>query len=474
MFSRRPESLRGQLLRWVLIPLIALLVTNAWFSNRAAVAIADQAFDRLLLASAEAIGDDIDVRDGKVVIDLPYASLQLLESNIQERIFYRVMGPDSKTLTGYEDLPAPAMAPAPGQDWLPYSAQYLGETIFLVALSKQLYGTEIAAPLIIIVAETGEARQALSRQILLRALAREGGLIAAAGLLVWLGLVRGLRPLRRLRDSLRSRTPADLSPIDRTGIQTEVRPLIDALNEHTSRIERLQASRQRFIADASHQMRTPLSEMRTQIDYVLRQNRPDLLRQTLEDVHRDIDRLARLIAQLLLHARAEPDAYPGHRMQPVDLARIARSASLDLVSAARNKGMDIGLDTEQEACTVFGNEMLLHELIANLIDNAVSHGPRHGTISVRLAHLGAGVVLEVEDDGPGIAPAERELVFGRFYRGPGSPPGGSGLGLSIARDICTLHGATIELVTPRSGQGLCVRVSFASTLPQPALEAAAT
>lgn len=469
MFSKPTDSLRRQLLRWLLIPLLALLVANAWFSNQAAVETADRAFDRLLLASAEAIADDIDVRDGKLLVDLPYAALQLLESNIQERIFYRVIGPEGKTVTGYDDLPLPDKPPSPPQEWTPYTANYLGEDIYLVALNKQLYGNDLAAPVIVIVAETGEARHALSKQILVQGIARQSGLIVAAGVLVWLGLVRGLRPLKRLRDGLRSRSPADLSPIDPSSVQSEVRPLIDALNEHTARIGRLLASRQRFVADASHQMRTPLSEIRTQIEYVLRQRRPDLLRQTLEEVHTDIDRLSRLIAQLLLQARSEPDAYPDQRSAAVDLADIARSSSLDLAPAARARNIDLSFDASGP-CRCLGNELLLHELVSNLVDNAISHGRANGAVEVRVTRRHDQVVLEVEDDGPGIPASEREQVWGRFYRAPGSAPGGSGLGLSIVRDICTSHGAQIELATPPSGRGLRVRVSFAAVVT-PSLEA---
>jgi two-component system sensor histidine kinase TctE len=469
MFSKRTESLRRQLLRWLLIPLVLLLIANAWFSNRAAVATADQAFDRLLLASAEAIGDDIEVRDGEVVVDLPYAALQLLESNIQERIFYRVIGPAGKTLTGYSDLPSPDPPLRPGQESRPYLAQYLGENIYLVALSKQLYGSEFAAPVVIIVAETGEARYALSHGILVEGIARQVGLIAAAGVLVLLGLVRGLRPLKRVRESVLARLPTDLSPIDASGVQTEVRPLIDAINAHTARIERLLASRKRFVADASHQMRTPLSEMRTQIEYVLRQGEPELLRQALEEVHGDLDRLSRLLAQLLLQARSEPDAFPAQRTGPVDLAEVARSCALDLAPAARNKGVDLSFEASADPPVVMGSDVLLNELVMNLVDNAISHGRVAGSVAVRVVRAGDRVILEIDDDGPSIAPAERERVFERFYRAPGAAPGGSGLGLSIVRDICTSHGAHITLATPPSGRGLRVQVSFAAAAAASAL-----
>lgn len=464
MFSKRPDSLRLQLLRWLLAPLLVLLSINAWFSNRAAVSTADIAFDRLLMASAEAIAEDVEFKDGAIVVDLPYAALELLESNLQERIFYRVVAPGGQTVTGYDDLPLPdpPLSAEAGSRY--YTARYRGERVYLVALNKKLYGTGMAAPVAILVAETGEAREALSRQIVLEGLARQAVLIVAAAVMVWFGLMRGLRPLTRLRSSLAQRAPSDLSPIDRTNVQTEVHPLIDALNQHTSRIERLLSSRQRLITDASHQMRTPLAEMRTQIEYSLRQDRPELTHQTLIDIHGDIDHLTRLLSQLLLHARADPDGLPDLRTARVDMTELARQTSFDHVGAARKKAMDLSFEAPRPdaSALVMGNALLLRELIANLLDNAIIYSEHSGSITVRVQVEGS-VTLEVEDDGPGIAADERDKVFERFYRLPAAAArrrAGSGLGLSIVRDIGTAHGATVELLTPRSGVGLCVRVTL--------------
>jgi len=462
MFLKRAESLRLQLLRWLLIPLLLLLLVNAWLSNRAAVATANGAFDRLLIASAEAIAEDVEVHDGQVIVDLPYAALQLLESNMQERIFYRVLAPDGKTVTGYDDLPLPAASMPQGDESVAYRADYRGEAVHLVALNKQLYGASLAAPVTIIVAETGEARQALSHQILVDGLKRQAVLVVAAAVLVWFGLVRGLLPLDRLRRSIVARSPSDLKPIDPASVQAEVRPVIEALNHHTSRIERLQASRQRLIADASHQMRTPLSEMRTQIEYTLRQQDPDLLRLTLADVNTDLARLARLLAQLLMQARSDPELLAEQRMSPVDLGELARATALDFVAAARKKAIDLAFEPPSGRAIVPGNDMLLREMIANLVDNAISHGRQGGRVAVRV-EAGYTVALEVEDDGPGVPDSEREKVFERFYRGPGQAAAGSGLGLSIVRNICDSHRARIDLRAPAGGTGLCVRVTFEAT-----------
>ncbi|CAM3874565.1 sensor histidine kinase [Roseateles saccharophilus] len=462
MFSRPSESLRLQLLRWLLPPLLLLLTLNAWLSNRAAVSTADMAFDRLLTASAEAIAEDVAYKDGELVVDLPYAALELLESNIQERIFYRVVSPAGQTVTGYDDLPLPKVPRAPGAELILYTADYRGERIHLVALAKQFYGTDIAAPALILVAETGEAREALSRQIVVEGLTRQSALIIAAAIFVWLGLVRGLKPLARLRRSVEQRSPSDLSPIDPSTVQAEVRPVIEALNQHTSRLERVLTSRQRLTTDASHQMRTPLAEMRTQIEYCLRQNRPELAQQTLRDVLGDVDRLSRLVSQLLLQARSDPDGLAAWRRELVDVVELARQTALDHVGLARKKSIDLGFEEPPGPALVAGNGLLLRELIANLIDNAILYGREGGRVDVRVA-LADGVVIEVEDDGPGIAAAEQEQVFERFYRSPaavaqGKP--GSGLGLAIVRDIARAHQGRVELLAPAGGCGLRVRVTL--------------
>ena len=462
MSSKWPESLRIQLLLWLLIPLLALLLVNAWLANRAAVAVANGAFDRLLTASAEAIAEDVEVRDGEVHVDLPYAALQLLESNMQERIFYRVVAPGGKTVTGYDDLPMPAAPMPDGDESVPYSAEYRGEPVHLVALNKRLYGSAPAAAAVtIVVAETGEARQALSHRIVADALMRQSLLIVAAAVLVWYALVRGLRPLERLRTSIVSRPPTDLAPIDVAGVPVEVAPLLAALNHHTRRIQTLQSSRQQFIADASHQMRTPLTEIRTQIEYTLRQADDGPLRQTLVEVGDGVTDLSRLLTQLLLLARSDPDVGPDQRLASLDLGELAQATTLDLVAPARRRGIDIAYEAPLATVRVLGNALLLRELIANLVDNAIAHGRAGGQVTVRVTS-GDRVALEVEDDGPGIPEAERERVFERFYRGRDASVPGSGLGLAIVRNIAGTHRASVELHAPAAGNGLVVRVGFAA------------
>lgn len=471
MFWKKAESLRGQLLRWLAIPLLLVLLINAWFSYRSAVQTADLAFDRLLMGSAEAIAEDIEFKNGELLVDLPYAALELLETNINERIFYRVIGPDGGTVTGYDDLPLPpenAETVLIGDsEAMLYGNQYLGDAVHLIALKKKLYGSGIANPVLIVVAATGDARDALSQQIQLHGLLRQGCLIAAAGFLVWLGLGRGLSPLMRLRNEVAERSVSDLTPIAKQEVPVEVHPLIDALNQHSSRIERMVTNRTRFIADATHQMRTPLAEMRTQIDYSLRQNEPALAIASLRELRGDVDRLSHLVTQLLMQARADPDSVRDHSREPLDLGALTHGTALDKVSAARRKSIDLSYMAPDQVVMVNADGLLLRELIANLVDNAIMYTQAGGSVSVRV-QSSSPVLLEVQDNGPGIDPAEREAVFERFYRGrtqTDSAPTGSGLGLSIVRDIAASHHARVELSSPDTGSGLRVRVIWEASEP---------
>lgn len=463
---RRPGSLLRQLLAWLLIPLVALLALNAFLSYRAALATANEAYDRLLLASVHAIADRVGVVDDRIQVDVPYVALELFESKSQERIFYRVATIAGETITGYDDLPPPPQRPLAADEPVFYRAPYHDETVYFAALQKPLYDAQDRGPVMIQVGETAEARDALSREILFDSLGRQGLLIAVAALVVWLGLRRGLRPVLRLRDGIAGRAPTDLTPIDDKDVQSEVRPLIQALNQHTERLDRLIAARQRFLDDASHQLRTPLAALKTQAEYGLSQSTPDASRALMQDIHRTTAETIRLVNQLLALARAEPQGVPTRDMMAVDLGALARATTTELVPFARQKQIDLGFEGADSARTVTGNRVLLHELIVNLVDNAIRYTQPGGKITVRVACADHRVVFDVEDNGPGIPPDERERVFERFYRGSTASDHGSGLGLAIVHDICRSHGARIELGTPAEGTGLRVLVTF-NEAPRP-------
>ena len=481
----RPGSLLRQLLAWLLIPLVALLAFNAFLSYRTALDAANEAYDRLLLASVRAIADRVSVVDNEVRVDVPYVALELFESKSQERIFYRVATVGGGTITGYEDLPLPPRSPTLPDAPVFWQAKYHDENVYFGALARTFYDAVPRGPVLIVVGETAEARDALSREILIDSVTRQGLLIVVAALVVWVGLRRSLRPVVHLTDAIARRAPTDLAPIDGGGVQSEVRPLIDALNQHTGRLDELIAARQRFLDDASHQLRTPLAALKTQAEFGLSGARaasaydaepPDAMRVLLTDIHRTTDETIRLVNQLLALARAEPQGVPSRDIGDVDLDALARVTTTELVPAARQKQIDLGFEGGGE-CVVTGNRLLLHELIVNLVDNSIRYTPAAGRITVRVRREATGdsvgtdarpdrpaatkaVVLEVEDNGPGIPPEERERVFDRFYRGSTATSHGSGLGLAIVKDICRTHAARIELTSPAGGTGLRVVVTF--------------
>jgi len=455
--AKAPKSLRRQLLALVVVPLLVLLVVNSLLTYRVAITTANEAFDRLLLASVKAIADRVTISKGEVAVDIPYAAIDMFESNIKERIFYKVASGDGAAITGYEDLPAPP-ADRPHDRPIFFHGEYHGEDLYQAALYKQLYDPALNVEVLIQVGETSESRDALSRRILYDGLARQILLIALAGLLVWLGVEYMLRPLARLHEDIAQRSATDLTAVSDEGVQTEVRPLIHALNQHAERIEAMVVARLEFITDAAHQIRTRLAILRTQVEYGQRLDDADAMRSVLAGAQSNVEETGRFFTQLMVLAHAEASFAPPAGQEPVDFAALVHSLALEWVAPARAKQINIAFEGIESGAFVHGRPLLLRELITNLLDNAIRYTPPGGSVTLRVASNGDRVVLDVEDSGPGIAPDMRERVFERFYRG--TEGDGSGLGLAIAREICRSHGATIELLAAQEGRGLLARVSL--------------
>lgn len=469
--SRRvgPGSLRGQLLRWLLGPLLVLVALNTISVYRNALDAADVAYDRSLLASTRALAERVSVVDGKVVADVPYVALDSFETDTLGRIYYKVTGIAGETVSGYSDLP-PVPANVPRSEAYPalvrfYHANYNGQPVRIAALLQPVYDDSMRGIALIQVGETLEARRVLSNQILFDTLTWQALLLAAVALLVWFAVRLVLQPLMQLKSAVETRGLNDASDVDPTLVHKEVRPLVTALNSSRSRMHMLINSQRRFIADASHQLRTPLTVLKTQAELALREfdkagADPAALREIVYSMAATTDSTVNLANRLLTLARIE------HRGEdstaPVSLRDLARQVGLELAIAAVARNIDLSLEAEQEG-TVHGQALLLHEMLANLVDNALRYTPQGGTVILRVSESADGVALEVEDNGPGIAAAERERVFAPFYRAAATlerNPGGHGLGLAIVRDIATLHGATIQLDDAAGGQGLKIRIVF--------------
>lgn len=448
--------LRDLLLRWLLIPTLALWLLAATVGYLRSLALAHEAYDRTLLGSALVIGERLSVQDGQVVADLPYAALEMLRTDAQDRVFYRVATlTNGRYITGYADLPPPATPP--GSEPLFYDAVYKGQHIRVVALAWSVVDDSAARTLSVQVAETMDARRQLTRRITSEAAAVQLLLIAAAAALIALGVRRGLAPLRRLRDEVRARGVHDLTPINTKRVPREVAPLIHAINAHTERQRQLSDAQVRFIANASHQLKTPLTLLRAQVDHALQQSEHAAMRSVVEDIRRSSQSTQRVMNQLLSLARSEPGRTLD--LQQIDLAELAREQTFEMLALARAKAIDLGFEGEQPV-PVRGEPVLLRELVANLVHNAISYTPAGGRVTVQVAVHEGQPRLSVIDNGPGIALDERPKVFERFYRGAATSEPGTGLGLAIVKEICDRHQIAVLIGDAPTGTGLCIELRW--------------
>lgn len=454
-------SLRGQLLLWLLLPLTVLVAIDAFSVYRNALDAADLAYDRSLLASTRALAERVAIVNGKVVANVPYVALDSFETDTLGRLYYKVTGIDGEFVSGYEDLP-PLPAGVPRSDIYPalvrfYHATYHDEAVRIAALYQPVYDDSMRGIALILVGESMEARRYLSRKILVDTLARQAALVLAAALLIWFAVRFVLKPVMRLKNAVEARAPTDLADFDPASVHKEMRPLVAAMNGYMARLQNLISGQRRFMADASHQLRTPLTVLKTQAEMALRENDPQAMRSIVESIARTTDATVHLANRLLTLARAEHGAAEGD-MSAVSLVEALRQVGLELAQNAVRKNIDLSFEAGAET-HITGNALLLHEMLVNLVDNAIAYTPQNGRLCLRVDDL----QIEIEDSGPGISPADRERVFAPFYRSPAAQevnPRGAGLGLAIVRDIAALHGTTIVLSDGAAGSGLKVSLQF--------------
>lgn len=445
----KPSSLRYQLLRWLLTLLIPLLLLGGIVATFWAFHFSNLAYDRSLFRGALALADQVMVVDSLVVVDLPRKALDLLEYDKDDLIYYRVVDPDGRTVTGQIDLPPPQHLPKAGEH-VYYNAMLHSQTIRVVAFALPLEGTSIEGVALVQVAETKGKRDLLAEEIIAAVMLPQVLIVLLAGALIYFGVRRGLAPLGNLQHAIQQRSHRDLSPIPLEQAPHEVEPLLHAMNDLLQRVRESIAHQQRFTADASHQLRTPLAGIRTQAEMALREQDPAKIRHALQWIETGTSQLSHLVNQLLALSRVEPGSGREVEMQPLDLNRLARETAADWVGAALEKRIDFGFESSGEAIHVHGNAMLLRELLANLLDNAIRYSLERGRVTVMLSVQGSEARLVVEDDGPGIPESEREHVFERFHRLRDTAGSGCGIGLAIVREITLLHGAEIAV---ESGSG---------------------
>mgnify|MGYP006144913691 len=460
--SQAVASLRRRLLSWILWPLMGLIGVNAWVGYGNAVQAANEAYDRSLYLAARTLAEELEWRDGRLQLDVLKAAGYLFENHTGSRLFYKVTSVGGAWLAGDAALPS---APVRDKSAVKYFALvqfddgvYLNQPVRLAELTHVMEEAGPAEALIkITVAETMEARQQLIQHILWDTLGSQGLLLLAAALLVVWGVQRGIRPLEAFRQQLAHKADDDFSPIQPPDLPRELRPLIETLNSYLERLGRLIDIRKRFLDNAAHQLRTPLTALKTQLALAQRNAEPEQAQALMSAARQTTDDAVRLTEQLLAMTRVE-HAREMHSPQTVDVVALAKRVTQEHLMRAHQLGDDLGLELQVAQCEVHGVDLLLHEALSNLIDNAIHHGPAGTQITVRVgAHW-----FEVEDDGPGIAPEHQAHVFERFYRAAPSGLSGSGLGLAIVKEIASQHGAQVSVRSPvHGGRGTAIRLSWA-------------
>ncbi|MGH8663053.1 MAG: sensor histidine kinase [Burkholderiales bacterium] len=442
-----------------MLPLSIALICSALVVYKLASDFVTEAYDRALYDSALDLSRRLRLRDGRLTVDLPPAAADMLEIDDIDRVYYAVRNDDGSLVGGAADLPRPQPSENRRPDY--YYASYLGQGMRLVALRVPYDPDNETMFAQVIVGETLVRRRLLADEIWVAVALSQLVLIAMICISVYLGVGHGLLPLGRLRAQIEARSHRDLTPLDEPRTPREVRPLVHAINELLQRLQGAIVSQQRFIADAAHQLRTPLAGLRTHAELALREQDLAGVRERVRALMQATDRSARLAHQLLALALAEPEASAAAPMSAVDLVAIARDVTAEWVPQALAHQLDLGLAAAAGDLRIRGNAVLLRELVVNLVDNAIRYTQPGGRITVGVQHDAATVTLSVEDDGPGIPPADRERVFERFQRLAENRTEGCGLGLAIVREIGQAHAAEVRIGDGASGKGTRVSIRFA-------------
>ncbi len=454
IFHQEQRSLFGEILDWMLTPLLLLWPVSLVLTWLVAQSIAAKPFDKALEYNVGALAQLLIVSHNRVQFDLPLPARELLRADDSDTVYYQVLGARGEYLSGERDLPLP-----PEEEKIAFGEVRIRDAEVHGADVKIAY-TWVeptlpgAKPALVQVAETLEKRSALATEIVKGVMLPQFFMLPMAVLLVWLALVQAIKPLNQLEEHIRARKPDDLSPIDAHAVPLEVAPLVSSVNDLLMRLKDSIATQKRFLADAAHQLKTPLAGLRMQADLAQREGaNAEALKQSLRQIGLASIRATHTVDQLLALARAESSGSAMPRTS-CDLAELTIAVVRDCVPRAIERHIDLGYEGTQPGAPggqLAGNPKLLMELIRNLVDNAINYTPssisKPGVITARVLsdRFGKTLVLQVEDSGPGVPQAERELIFQPFYRALGLEADGTGLGLPIVMEIAHQHNATVSL-----------------------------
>jgi len=451
------------LLAIVLVPLIFAITIDTWFTYNISLDTATEVQDRLLLGSARMIAEQISFEDGAFQHLIPPAALELFQSQESDRIYYRVTSGQGQLLSGYTDLPTPQSNQAKDSPYF-FTTQMRGEPVRAVVFYQPVISNPSSFPAEVEVAQTTRGHRKLANKFWLHAAQQHLLALALAIIFIVYGLHRGLQPLVRLRNEVRSRKEGSLQLLKTDNVPTEITPLVDAFNDYIQRLENYTHLRATFIQNAAHQVRTPIAVLSTQISDALRSKEKESTDVSLQAARKTLQLTTRLINQFLTLSSVEAALDITHKLSIQECLDIIKSVLEDLAYQAHIKQIDLGFEHSGSDTLIQCDATSFREIVINLIDNAIRYTPINGVVTVRLTAKHECVSLAIEDNGPGIPVEERENVFHRFYRVEGTESTGSGLGLAIVKELVTKCGASVGIVTHEHGQGLVIVVNFVTQL----------
>ncbi|TAG50007.1 MAG: sensor histidine kinase [Betaproteobacteria bacterium] len=469
-------SIRRRLTAPIIGALLLFFIVDAASLYRNTLASVHTAYDRTLLASAKAIGETVSFGNGKLTVLLPYAALEVFEADTRSRMVYRVNDFDGNFVSGYASLP-------PHQGRVPqttaysalvefYEDVYEGETVRVAALLQPVFTSSGYKMVTVQVAETLELRRSLAQQALLNSSIRQALLTLVLSCVIWWLISDGLKPISQLRQALLERSPDALSPFN-TRTSRELLPVVEALNELMERLRRVLDNQQRFVRDASHQLRTPLAVLKVQVQNAREGHGSPAA--ALAELDQSVDRATRVANQMLSLAKvAQLDEQGVDSQSPVNLIEIAREIAVECSPLISQKRLDFALDTQGENLDILGiHDWMIRELLRNLLGNAIHYTPINGSLGIAIEAQASMIEMTVWDSGNGITDQQFSQLFQPFSTG--DPVHGSGLGLLICRDICRAMNAELKLhnrkavnwFDPRevSASGLLAVVRLPRTLP---------
>lgn len=462
---KRMSTLRGRLTLFLAAPLLVLVALSVVVNYRLALGPADDAYDHALASSAVALAELLGVRRGHLNIDLPPSAEAVLRTDRLDKVYFAVVDGSGKLIAGDPGLAGLSNINMPSDSADAENGGYAGSPEFS---DGELGGQKVriasfratgpAGSAVILVAETTLKRELAATHTVAAVFFSDLVLLSSTLLIVFFGVRLALTPLDELGYILSRRKPADLRPLPDAAVPGEAKPLVGAINHLMTNVRHAHEAQQAFLSNAAHQLRTPIAGLQTQLELALDRAQEEE-RPRIKGLLASSRRLSHLTNQMLALARSSPEADLGHEFQRVDLASLCEAAASDFIDAALARDIDLGFETE--AAPVSGSPWLLRELLANLLDNAITYTQAGGHVTARCGVTMDGApFLEVEDNGPGIPAEIREKVFERFFRAPEQGEPGTGLGLAIVREAAERHGAVIVMKEPESGSGVCFRIEF--------------